>query len=119
MASILNIKPLLTIGENKVDAYEKVRGRKNCEKKLLKAMQERASHFKSQGYDIRIGIAGSFLDETDLSDWLARAKDAFPDDELLYDPLTCSITSHVVSYLPERSSSPSLCYLYKTVRCAD
>lgn len=95
MASVLNIKPLLTIGENKVDAYEKARGLKNCGKKLLKAMQERASQFKSQGYDIRIGIAGSFLNETDLSDWTARAKEAFPDDEILYDPLTCSISSHV------------------------
>lgn len=95
MASILNIKPLLTIGKNKVDAYEKVRGLRNCEKRLLKVMQERASHFKSQGYDIRIGIAGSFLDDADLSDWYARAKEAFPDDELLYDPLTCSISSHV------------------------
>lgn len=95
MASVLDIKPLLTIGENKIDAYGKVRGRKNCEKKLLKAMQERVSQFKSQGYDIRIGIAGSFLDEDDSSDWYARAKAAFPDDELCYDPLTCSISSHV------------------------
>ena len=95
MASILNIKPLLTIGENKVDAYEKVRGLKNCQRKLLKVMQERASHFKRQGYDIWIGTAGSFLKEADLSAWYAQAKEAFPDDELLYDPLTCSISSHV------------------------
>ncbi|MCI8796079.1 MAG: DegV family protein [Dorea sp.] len=95
MASILNIKPLLTIGEKKVDAYERVRGLKNCEKKLLKVMQERAIHFKSQGYDIRLGISGSFLNETDSSEWYARAKEVFPDDELLYDPLTCSISSHV------------------------
>lgn len=95
MASVLNIKPLLVIDKNKIDAYEKVRGRKNCEKKLMAAILERASHFKSQGYDVRIGIAGSFLDETDLLDWYGRAKEIFPDDELLYDPLTCSISSHV------------------------
>lgn len=95
MASALNIKPLLTIGGNKIDAYKKVRGLKNCEKKLLKAMQEHASRFKSQGYHIRLGIAGSFMNESDLSDWYERAKEVFPDDELLYDPLTCSISSHV------------------------
>lgn len=95
MASILNIKPLLTIGESKIDAYEKVRGRINCEKRLLSVMQEWALRFKSQGYDIRLGIAGSFLNETDLLDWYKRAKEIFPNDELLYDPLTCSISSHV------------------------
>ena len=43
---------------------------------------------------MRIGIAGSFLEEADLSDWYGRAKEAFPNDELFYDPLTCSISSH-------------------------
>lgn len=95
MASVLNIKPLLIIGGNQIDAYEKIRGRKNCEKRLARAIWERASHFKSQGYEVRIGIAGSFLNEADLSDWYDRAKEMFPDDELLYDPLTCSVSSHV------------------------
>lgn len=95
MASVLNIKPLLIINGNKIDAYEKARGRKNCEKKLLEAISERASRFKNQGYDIRIGIAGSFLEETGLSDWYRRAKEVFSNDELLYDPLTCSVSSHV------------------------
>lgn len=95
MASVLSIKPLLVIGKSNIDAYEKVRGRKNCEKRLLEAIRERTSRFKSQGYDVRIGIAGSFLEETDLSDWYGRAKEVFPNDELLYDPLTCSVSSHV------------------------
>lgn len=95
MATVLNIKPLLTIGRNKVDAYEKARGLKKCEKKLLHVIKERASQFKSLGYDIRIGIASSFLDEKDLSDWYKQAKETFPNEDLLYDPLTCSISSHV------------------------
>lgn len=95
MASVLNIKPLLTIGKSKVDAYDKARGLKNCEKKLIKSIQEKASYFRDQGYDIRIGIAGSFPNEADLSDWYERAKNMLPEDDLLYDPLTCSISSHV------------------------
>lgn len=95
MASVLNIKPLLTIGGSKIDAYEKARGRKNCEKRLLEAMRKKVDSFKSQGYDVRIGIAGSFLDEKDLAAWIEMAKKDFPSDELLYDPLTCSISSHV------------------------
>ena len=42
MASVLNIKPLLIIGGNRIDAYERVRGQKCCEKKLLKPIQEKA-----------------------------------------------------------------------------
>lgn len=95
ITSVLNIKPLLIIGGNKIDTYEKVRGQKNCEKRLIKAIKERASRFKSQGYDIRIGIAGSFMNNADLSDWYSRATEAFPDDKLLYGPLTCSISNHV------------------------
>ncbi len=95
MASVLNIKPLLIIGGNKIDAYEKVRGRKNCEKRLLEAMHKKVDSFKSQGYEVRLGIAGSFLDEKDLNAWVEMAKKVFPDDDLLYDPLTCSISSHV------------------------
>jgi len=95
MATVLNIKPLLIIGGDKIDAYEKARGIKSCEKKLIQAMWERAANFKKMGYEIRVGIAGSFLKEADQADWYARAKDMFPDDELLYDPLTCSISSHV------------------------
>lgn len=58
-------------------------------------MQERALHFKSLGYDIRLGIASSFLNETDLSDWYKQAEEVFPNEELespsvlAYAPCTC------------------------------
>lgn len=31
----------------------------------------------------------------DLSDWYKQAEEVFPNEKLLYDPLTCSISSHV------------------------
>lgn len=49
MGSVLNIKPLLVIGGDKINAYQKGKGIKNYERRLLKAMQERTAHFKSQG----------------------------------------------------------------------
>lgn len=94
MASVLNIKPLLSIGGNRIDAYEKVRGQKSCERKLVKAIQKKASQLKAQGYAVRIGIAGSFLKSSDTEEWYGLAKESFPDAELIYDPLTCSISTH-------------------------
>lgn len=95
VAAVLNIKPLLTIGGSNIDIYEKVRGRKNCEKKLIQAIQKRADAFQKQGFDIRIGITGNFLKEEDRLDWYELARRSFPDDELVYVPFTCSISSHV------------------------
>ncbi|MCM1188571.1 MAG: DegV family protein [bacterium] len=95
VASVLGIRPLLVIGRGRIDIYEKVRGQKCCEKKLLKAVQEKAGLLKGQGYDVRIGITASFLDDADLAGWQERAQKMFPDNELVYDPFTCSISSHV------------------------
>lgn len=95
VASVLNIKPLLTIGGSNIDVHEKVRGRKNCEKKLIHAIWEKGESFKTRGFDIRIGITGNFLKEEDRIEWYNRAKETFPNDELIYDPFTCSISSHV------------------------
>ncbi len=95
LASVLSIKPLLSIYGEKLDAYAKVRGSRNCQKRLVKAIQEQVSQFTSQGHEVRIGIAGSFVNEADSREWYQIAKETFPDDELIYDPLTCSISSHV------------------------
>lgn len=95
MASVLNIKPLLVIRGGQIDAYEKVRGQKRCEQRLVNIMQEKAAQFKMEGYHIRIGAAGTFLKESDTEEWYQQVKAAFPEDDVIYDPLTCSIGCHV------------------------
>lgn len=95
MGTVLNIKPLLTIQGERLDAYTKVRGTKNCKKREIEAMQRCAEEFHQKGHAIRIGAAGSFLHEEEEREWLEMVKTAFPGEEVYYDRLTFSIGCHV------------------------
>ncbi len=95
MASVLNIRPLLVIRGNQVDAFEKIRGQKRCAKRLIQLMQEHTEQLKKEGFRVRVGAAGSFLTEADRTQWYQQVKAAFPEDDVFCDPLTCSISCHV------------------------
>nr|WP_326183803.1 DegV family protein [uncultured Oscillibacter sp.] len=95
MSTVLNIKPLLTIQGERLDAYAKVRGTKNCKKREIEAMRKSAEEFHRKGQEIRVGAAGSFLHEEEDREWLEMVKTAFPGEEVYYDRLTFSIGCHV------------------------
>ena len=95
IGTVLNIRPLLFIQGERLDAYAKVRGTKNCKKREIEAMQEYAEKLRKEGKNIRIGVTGSFLREEDDQEWLEMAKAAFPGEEIYYDRLTFSIGCHV------------------------
>ena len=95
LGNILNIKPLLVIEGDRLDAYAKVRGTKLCQKRLIQAMQGYADRLLSDGSEIRIGVAGSFADPAKNKDWETYVKEAFPGHTVKYDPLTFSIACHV------------------------
>lgn len=95
MSTVLNIKPLLTIQGERLDAYAKVRGTKNCKKREMEAMRKSAEEFHRKGQAIRVGAAGSFLHEEEDREWLEMVKEAFPGEEVYYDRLTFSIGCHV------------------------
>lgn len=95
MSTVLNLKPLLTIQGERLDAYAKIRGTKNCKKREIEAMQKSAEKFHQKGQEIRIGAAGSFLHEEEDREWLEMVQAAFPGEEVYYDRLTFSIGCHV------------------------
>ena len=97
MGEILNIKPLLIIEGERLDAYAKVRGTKHCWKRLLVEMKKRADEFHKNGQEIRVGVAGSFADKKAEQEWKDMAFEAFQGEELRYDPLTFSVSCHVGS----------------------
>ncbi|MGN0244685.1 MAG: DegV family protein [Lachnospiraceae bacterium] len=97
LGSVLNIKPILTIQGEKIDAFSKCRGIKICEKKMIEAIKnDIANRFSDTPTErIRIAIAGSLQNQEDIDSWLNTVQSAFPDMNVYYNPLPCSIVSHV------------------------
>lgn len=58
-------------------------------------MQDQAQRLSEDGSALQIGVAGSFSDPVKTSEWEAMAKEAFPEYNVQYDPLTFSIACHV------------------------
>lgn len=95
MGTILNIKPLLIISGERLDAYAKVRGTKNCKRRLLAEMKQSADEFRRNGDEIYVGVAGSFISEEEHREWMEMAKEVFGGEDIRYDPLSFSIGCHV------------------------
>lgn len=97
VANVLNIKPVLTIQGEKLDAYSKVRSMKQAENRMLQAIQNDIdTRFRDIPANlIRIGAAGTFQDKTKSGEWLKMAREAFPYYDVYYQQLPCSIASHV------------------------
>lgn len=95
LGTILSLKPLLKIEGERLDAYTKVRGTENCKKELITAIQESIEIFCSRGWNISVGVADSFPEVVNGSDWLAKATRTLGRSDIEYVPLSCSIASHV------------------------
>lgn len=97
IGTILNIKPVLTIQGDKLDAYAKVRGMKKSKHKMIEAIKEDiCTRFAdAEPSELAIGIAGSALDTAIIKEWEEEIFKAFPGMASGYVPLTVSIGCHI------------------------
>ena len=97
VANVLNIKPVLTIQGEKLDAYSRVRSMKQAENRMLQAIQNDIdTRFRDIPANlIRIGAAGTFQNKEKGDEWLKTTQEAFPHHDVYYQQLPCSIASHV------------------------
>lgn len=97
VGTVLNLKPVLTIQGDKLDAYTKTRGMKAAFKAMCKALQKdldtRFSHLKEEGV-LKVGIATTLMDQEKFSYFQTEMRCHFPDLELADAPLTMSIGCH-------------------------
>ena len=99
IGAVLNIKPVLTIQGEKLDAFTKVRGMKKAELKMLEAIEEdlNTRFADVDRKQLRLGAAGTFQKQEDADQWYKMVKDTFENeiDEIYYDSLSFSIGCHV------------------------
>lgn len=96
LGAVLNIKPVLTIQGERLDAFAKVRGMKKGRHKMLEAVkQDLESRFKGVEMSrVVIGAAGSGLGREEEREWTDMLKETFPEACVYYNPLSFSIGSH-------------------------
>ena len=97
LATVLQLKPVLTIQGDRLDAYAKSRGAVMAGKKMLEAIcRDRRERFASvPDSQLQIDVAGTLEDAERIQRWLRLAQSAFPEVQIEYAPLPCSIACHV------------------------
>lgn len=95
MGSILQIKPLLQIRGERLDAFAKVRGTMNCKKRLVEEIRVCVEAYRRSGEPFSVAAAGTFLTKAEEREWICMAQEAFPGRKIRYDPLAFSIGCHV------------------------
>lgn len=97
LGSALNLKPILQIQGDKLDAYKKVRGVKAAKKNMLEAMKKdvegRFSDYVAKG-QLKLHVAYT-TDEETAKQWKEEVQNMFPDIAITrMDPLSFSVTCH-------------------------
>ncbi len=96
IATVLGIRPILTIQGERLDACDKVRGMKHAQQRMIEHIrQDIEGRFSSvpRG-QLKLAAAGTFLDEKQAQAWVEMICEAFPGEEVIYDPLSLSIGCH-------------------------
>ena len=95
LGTVLNLKPVLQIQGEKLDAFAKVRGIKAAKKKMLEAIdKDLSSRFAGQKVNIDIAYTCS---EEDVAVWVDEVKAKFPEyvEDMHVDKLSLSVSCHI------------------------
>ena len=94
LGAVLNIKPVLQIQGEKLDAFAKVRGMKAAQLKMLDAM-ERDITQRFAGHKVHL-LAAYTCTQEEAGEWSEQIRQRFPDLELeMIDPLSLSVSCHI------------------------
>lgn len=95
LGAVLNIKPVLQIQGEKLDAYAKVRGWKSAKRTMLKAIaQDLDTRFADKKEELSLGMAYTG-DPAESKIWLEEIKTTFPGYEIIEGPLSLSVSCHI------------------------
>lgn len=98
IANIMNLKPVLQIQGEKLDAYSKCRGTKAAKQSMLEAMKKdfegRFSRYIADG-SMTLHFSYSDMTVFEVESWKADIMEAFPGFKLHGSPLSLSVGCHI------------------------
>jgi DegV family protein with EDD domain len=97
LGTLLNIKPVLQLHGDKLDAFAKVRGTKQARAKIIDAIQHDLSNRFAAYADpdkMHIHMAYTYDKET-ADDFKQEVQAAFPGYDIHMDPLSLSVSCHI------------------------
>lgn len=94
---VLNLKPVLQIQGERLDAYSKTRGKKNARRIMISAIRHDldtrfASAWKAGQVHMQIAYTGNY---DEAMDWKSELESAFPGSKFHMDPLSLSVACHI------------------------
>ena len=95
IGTVLNLKPVLQIQGEKLDAFAKVRGWKAAKKTMLNAIEKDLNgRFADVKDKMVLGMAYTCSKE-DAQEWKQEIMDRFPGYEIVEGPLSLSVACHI------------------------
>lgn len=92
IGNILNIKPVLVIGTDKIESFTKVRGMKAAKRKMLAAIANELET-KFAGKDVIINVLSS-APYNETVDWLKEASARFPAHAITAEKIAAAVACH-------------------------
>ena len=97
IGTVLNLKPVLQIQGDKLDAYSKTRGKKQAKKVMLKAMkndlENRFAQYAAKGEMCLMVAYGGNKEEAE--EFRREVMETFPGVDVHMDPLSLSVACHI------------------------
>lgn len=97
IGTVLNLKPVLQIQGEKLDAYAKVRGKKAARRTMIEAIQkDLKNRFAEPLAEGRMGFGIAYSGNLEEAlDWKVELEAAFPGVDFQMDPLSLSVACHI------------------------
>lgn len=96
LGTVLNLKPVLQIQGEKLDAFAKVRGWKAAKKTMLNAIEAdlKGRFVNLRPEDMVLGLAYTGNEE-EAAEWRKEVHEKFPEFEIMAAPLSLSVACHI------------------------
>lgn len=95
LGTVLNLKPVLQIQGEKLDAFSKVRGWKAAKRTMLKAIEKDLNdRFADVREDMVLGMAYTCSKE-EAQEWKQEIAEKFPEYEIVEGTLSLSVACHI------------------------